>query len=1391
MEGVNIITIAELLQRARPLSGTASLHLPSNRRVSHSSSSSKSNPSTKTPTPSSHSYPISRVLTVLKQPTIVVGTLTLPSSDKGASASQCSEINCLQFSDVLSTVCCDILEFDPYVIGKKIHVLSWNFIPLKPCRGFLEIIKWGILDSGGGFRIGLNCLKDPLDSFPLVPDSSTCEDSSRGHHRVYGVFESVGPISVVPCTVSEMGLKSIEGLALKNSSNLIGFLAHVLVCECRLCISKTLMTVTNLSSMENENSHSFTKLEIVYFCGAASSWHSVITKLIGNRIMLSGLKKKMVFITKKESRVMYVTWEKSVVHNFRFSKKWLPRLNADIKGKGECGSYTGIIKGVYMQGMAVELDCDVWLLLTGQLYTLPHGFRVGAIISVRNVHFVDPKFSWTKVLILGACAKTSITVESFSPLETVSHVVSQSKSLLEKFIQSLSFSSRLWVLLLVSSLRKKFDGISCEKQILGSKHVEGLAQMYASSQLPSSVSFQTQDSVFIGLCRHDANGCCGEMHCGFLKVVIPMSSFICHCAATFMRMLKSENVQKIMPFDNHLRLPSHEARFYGWSVKRIIPSEKVGIVLLGNLQIAPSTGQLQLVDSTGSIDVLIPDLPSSLFPNRIYEVMNYTIIVDGVADRVDHLSLLESEFLSCRTIFNCSQVARELNISIYVHFLWKNVKCRNFPCYPCISSKNDAERPEPGTYHLLRVSHKFPLLQKFSDESVISSKSSAFVEAILLPWVLFLPGQGRSFQSTNVSWRQTKETSEYCINGNNKEQASNKRLKLVKESTSSMSMDKFDNPIYELSACSNPFSISTENRKCIHLSSSDEISCLVSFGSVKTENAVSSAILRDTSLECTDANPKPTARKILLEFLSESFLKYQLLQIGGYYLMKHHRKNCFCTSKDSDCRGSFKVHVDPVKQFWSLSYASDEVLHYKSSSASAQYSFSSFIKGDLSKDQIEQLFLRSSVDPSGVPSDVCLYLPSSITAFFEDDMKQSEHVKSQPSALREVGANFSLRNVTAKSGPTVSSQSLCSNYLFPEGNLISLHGKVVDVHNVGLSFSNSCSNCAGLDAFQLKGSKGAKSSFCIHVLVDQHTVSIFGSVSKHAFPIGFGPGINATFHRILDVRGRKELLLLPVSFIVINSATVCDEPYCDKSSNICPTTDAYDASLYSIPSGFISELNQFPSHKHMQFRCRVIAVFILIFESKTTKFYAQSKRNIMGGPGFEIPLAGFVLDDGSSLCCCWADAERAATLLRLHEKLPRMAFQSSSRSLKSVVNDNASRATAYHLDKILKNYKRITVKNCGSVYDSPYQELAYLTSDGALRSYDQHLLMSIIVNACVGRVWNVSGTVMEADVVRRLEKEYHIEMDNNHTMQNIWAKEVSYVDMLSEAKNIMQQLLKR
>lgn len=40
-----------------------------------------------------------------------------------------------------------------------------------------------------------------------------------------------------------------------------------------------------------------------------------------------------------------------------------------------------------------------------------------------------------------------------------------------------------------------------------------------------------------------------------------------------------------------------------------------------SIQVSPSSGRLQLVDATGSIDVLIPDLPSTWNTHSIYEVI--------------------------------------------------------------------------------------------------------------------------------------------------------------------------------------------------------------------------------------------------------------------------------------------------------------------------------------------------------------------------------------------------------------------------------------------------------------------------------------------------------------------------------------------------------------------------------------------------------------------------------------------------------------------------------------------------------------------------------------------------------------------------------------------------
>ncbi|KAL7262069.1 hypothetical protein ACSBR1_000450 [Camellia fascicularis] len=1387
-EGVKVITISELLHRSCPLAGASSLIR--RRSISPPSAPTKPLPPNQNPSrnpnpnplpPNQNPNPNPRILKSLNHPTVIIGTLTLPSLHKPSTSNStlhCPKTTCFSFSDGSSTVCCDVLDLDLRIIGRKIRVLAWNFIPFKCGGGFLEIISWRFPETSTGSNV-----------FPLVSGSSIdYKDSLKACYCLRGVLESVSPVSVVPCAT---------GVNSSDSKNVSGFLMQIRVCECKLCSMKDSVMGLKDQTKRLNNSHCFTKPLIMYFCGYASSWHPVISKLIGEVVLISGLKKKLVFIGEEESQLMYVTTEKTLLHLSNFIDRWLPLNKTVIKGKGEFGVYTGTITGIYMRGMVIELDQEVLLLLTDQLLALPHSLRVGAIVSMRNVHFVNPKFSWTKILVLGACFKTSVSLKSFSPFESGCLIYSHSHSLLGKFINSLPFSVRLWVLLIVSGFRKKFSGILSEKEILGSKHKEGLAQSYAISHLPSSV-FRSRHGVFREFCKHDSCGCGNEPNYDKVKLVVPISNFIGHCEATWMKMLLEWETNFGLTYNSekYSRL-SCEGLSHSLSTRRILHSEDMGVVLLGQVKISPSSGRLQLIDVTGSIDVIIPDLPSTWNINSIYEVNEFSIVMEGIPEKVDCSGLHLNESFLCRNIFGSIPLRREIKLAIYLLYHFRDTKLRNQPFHSCIKGNGNFDELQSGRFHLLLVTHKYPVQQKFQGQEVISNSSTMFAEAFTLPWDLFISGKDGHSHPTMLSADLLKESMEHYASRNYPECVPNKRYKIDLASCRDLSSG-LTGAGYELCSHTNCWSIGTstksyQERKCLNLSSPLQIPCLVTSRSINNQCLASSGFMC-----CSKANVKaspgckPGTKKVLLEFMPESFYKYELLRIGGYYIIKHNDEDMLHSVEDVNDVSCGKVVIPSRTHLWSLSFSFDEILPNNELEPLPRF-VDSFVSNT------EELFecphqndlplLRLNNQFLEIRPDICVHLSTDVARCLKEDLKVLDEVLVMPSVSLKELANISWCNGTMITGSVQSWGTSDPEFQLPQGNLISFHGHVLAVHNSGCSsFAANLRHKSPPDVHWAKFFQ-LTNSVCIHVLVDHHTVRVFGTLSKHAYPIGFGPGIVAAFHRILVLSESNELILTPTSFIAIKARRVISDQFSDDYNNPSVASGLCSvASLNALPSALISEIMQYADYKPMQFRCRVVAIYVLVLE-KNGKSVHRHSRIHSRSPVVNIPLAGFVLDDGSSSCCCWVNSDRAATLLRLDEEISH-EITGSIQGSKKIRVDEACISTVHHLDKILKKHDRVIVKNYGSMFDSSGQDLTFsAASDTVFSSSDEDLLKLVILNACFSTFWTVVGSQMDSNAMGQLEKQL-VEMEMTmHPMENIWAREVYYTNPLTEARKLAQQLL--
>lgn len=160
----------------------------------------------------------------------------------------------------------------------------------------------------------------------------------------------------------------------------------------------------------------------------------------------------------------------------------------------------------------------------------------------------------------------------------------------------------------------------------------------------------------------------------------------------------------------------------------------------------------------------------------------------------------------------------------------------------------------------------FRVLSQFQKDQVVSDGLSMLVEALVLPWDLFLSGKN----PTKVSKDQKKEPMELYDSKNYHEYVSFKRCKIDHASSQLLSSGLTDkSSVAGMGSCGHLSDCSSANKQY-----PVEIPCLAC---CRSGRLVSSG-----SLYCTEAalkfgaGCKLSALKVLLEFKSESFLKYQV-----------------------------------------------------------------------------------------------------------------------------------------------------------------------------------------------------------------------------------------------------------------------------------------------------------------------------------------------------------------------------------------------------------------------------------------------------------------------------------------------------------------------------------
>uniref|UniRef100_A0ACD5YIF9 Uncharacterized protein n=1 Tax=Avena sativa TaxID=4498 RepID=A0ACD5YIF9_AVESA len=810
-------------------------------------------------------------------------------------------------------------------------------------------------------------------------------------------------------------------------------------------------------------------------------------------------------------------------------------------------------------------------------------------------------------------------------------------------------------------------------------------------------------------CNHNCDNSSTGSNLEACKLVIPFANFISKCESLWISiMLKCWNGMEGVGKNQGLNKFLCGGLSYPGTTKRIISTGDLGFVLVGSMKMSSVPRRLQLVDDTGCIDIIIPDLPPNLCLDGMYEINDCKLALEGPVAYLDHYGVADP--LSCKAVFqqlSCRKIFHHLKIYVIVN--WSELN-RIGPSSQIPSQTNNCAR----LFHLLKLSHIFPAINNHQN----TSELTMFAEAVIVPYNLQFTGQDDCIEHAE-SFRMSR-THSLC--------------------DSKVPMEK---PCY--------------------------IPCSLSFRTTSLSGTLVSSyscVSDGTILIDSSGEERGNESRVLLEFKEGCLLKYQLLRIGGYYILECPSDSLSFAMKGCGCFQCGKISLDSQDKLWSLAITFNGNINIK------QGIVDQFIG------EVDELFSRN-------PFHNEIRLVQSWNDFRQySDFQLNFYCEAVSEKMEEYDAFCYVLNGLCSYSVEVITVSSCTEIMMRkkpfgspdlqtkklvQGDLISLHGKVENIH------SHDCK-----DRRLLPGNE--KLNICIHVADDNQTVRLRGYLSKHCYPVGIGRGAAVTFHRVLLTQ--HELLLTPVTYIEVISISHA-ELNRDHATSSLMSGGLKDSSPSTVLQHLSLHQKDFKGSRPMQ--CRVVTIHLLVLESCLNDLKTSEAINKGKMLKVKVPLAGFIVDNGTSLCCCWADDARAELLLRLQE-IAVLDAPVNLKFSKARNKANIQQTVGSCLQKLLKKHKNVIVRNYGIPPDIACRDLELSSGiSNVLSSLEEKLLKFIVLNACRKGTLNVNATVLDLTAINAS----NLELPDVHpvpNMQNFWVNESFQVDPLEEARRLFNSL---